>query len=346
MLAFHFLFLLFACVPGFAAEVQWDAFLDTYYAYDLNRPQGRDRAYTTQPARHNEFNVNLALLGVTLEEGDVSARVSLQAGTYVQSNYNPEPTVGEVSGPSLSRHIQDAFINYQLSSDTEVIAGIFPSHIGYESVFSMDNPTYTRSLAADYSPYYQSGAGVRHSFTEKWRLEAYVLNGWQIISEDDGEKALGLALRYEEENYQVSYANYFGTYLRERRHFHDINAVVQLSQRWQLRTLFNWGRHQTTQDWQPFFTTNMQIFFQQTEKQAWSFRVEHYEDHAGVHLVSLNDEPFQVIGYSMGYDRWLSPSVLFRMEWRAHEGAHPIFPTRDNFVRGGQLFVMSLAAKF
>src|SRR5690606_6742924 len=40
--------------------VRFGAFVDGYYAWDFNRPRALDRAYTTQPARHNEFNVNLA----------------------------------------------------------------------------------------------------------------------------------------------------------------------------------------------------------------------------------------------------------------------------------------------
>ena len=36
-------------------------------------------------------------------------------------------------------------------------AGIFFSHIGSESWISRDNPTNTRSLAADFTPYYETG---------------------------------------------------------------------------------------------------------------------------------------------------------------------------------------------
>lgn len=137
----------------------FDGFVDLYYAYDFNEPTNHDREYTTQPARHNEFNANLVMLGVEHQKDDLKARLSFQAGTYVQSNYAAEPLVGSISGGDLSRHIQDAFITYQVSDETSLIAGIFPSHIGYEHVLSINNYTYTRSLAADFSPYFNQESG-------------------------------------------------------------------------------------------------------------------------------------------------------------------------------------------
>ena len=62
-------------------------FVDTYYAFDFNRPSNFDRAYTTQPARHDEFNVNLAFLEAVLPEGpDSPARGRLaRAGAHLRS---------------------------------------------------------------------------------------------------------------------------------------------------------------------------------------------------------------------------------------------------------------------
>ena len=77
------------------------AFVDAYYAWDFNRPGpgNFDRAFTTQPARHEEFNVNLASVEVKLSGEHTRGRVALQAGTAVQSNYAGEPRTGSISGP-------------------------------------------------------------------------------------------------------------------------------------------------------------------------------------------------------------------------------------------------------
>ncbi|MBX9928137.1 MAG: porin [Gemmatimonadaceae bacterium] len=39
--------------------VRIHGFLDAYYAYDATRPADGDRRFVTQPARHDEFNINL-----------------------------------------------------------------------------------------------------------------------------------------------------------------------------------------------------------------------------------------------------------------------------------------------
>ena len=50
-------------------RVTFGAFVDGYFAWDVGRPPSFDRSFaggtpfTTQPARHNEFNVNLAFVG-------------------------------------------------------------------------------------------------------------------------------------------------------------------------------------------------------------------------------------------------------------------------------------------
>lgn len=93
-------------------------FVDAYYGYELNNPGSFDRAFTTQPARHNEFNINLAYVELKLERERVRGRFALQAGTSVQNNYSAEPGRGEISGPSLAQHIQEGYAGYRLAEHT------------------------------------------------------------------------------------------------------------------------------------------------------------------------------------------------------------------------------------
>ncbi len=329
-----------------AQEVKWDAFIDTYYAYDLNRPIDRDRAFTTQPARHNEFNINLALLGVTYEHDKIKGRVSLQSGTYVQSNYSSEPTEGTYSGPEVSRHIQDAFIEYQVGGSSHVIAGVFPSHIGYESVLSIENISYTRSLAADYSPYYQSGVGLVQNLNASWSLEAYVLNGWQNISEDDDNKALGLALRYQSEHFDFNYSNFIGHYQGVKRHFHDLNFTWRSKEWLTIGALLDWGVQDLLGEGKFFSTFNTQAKIRLDDLQSLSLRVERYEDVHGLNIPTGNGRDFSLMGYSIGYNHWLNSQAQFRAEWRyLHNQGGVIFPSQDSVVSENQLFLVSLALK-
>ena len=143
-----------------SVRVTFGGFVDGYYAYDAGRPPQRDRAFaggalfTTQPARHNEFNVNLAFVEAKLDAPRYRGRLAVQFGTSVQSNYSGEPRDGQISGPSVQQYLQEATAGYRIAKTLWVDGGIFFSNMGMESWISRDNPTYTRSLVADYSPYY------------------------------------------------------------------------------------------------------------------------------------------------------------------------------------------------
>ena len=134
------------------------AYVDGYYAWDFNRPPTFDRAYTTQPARHAEFNVNLAFIEAKFPGPSVRGRLAIQFGTSVQANCAGEPHIGHVSGPGLSQFIQEAVVGYQISPTLWIDGGVFFAHTGLEGWITRDNLTYTRSLIAEFSPYYEAGA--------------------------------------------------------------------------------------------------------------------------------------------------------------------------------------------
>ncbi len=64
--------------------------------------------------------------------------------------------------------------------------------MGMESWISRDNPTYTRSLVAEYSPYYQSGVKFTWAPSSRITAQLDVVNGWQNISENNSGKGAGL----------------------------------------------------------------------------------------------------------------------------------------------------------
>ena len=191
---------LFAQAADTTTRVTFGAFVDGYYAWDRGRPTMFDRSFaggapfTTQPARHNEFNVNLAYVEAVVAVPRVRGRVALQAGTSVQANYAAEPTQGTVSGPSLARHLQEAYAGWQLAPRLWLDAGIFYSHMGVESWASKDNPSYTRSLVADYSPYYSAGVRAMWEVVPSLTARFDIVNGWQNVSETNQDKGGGLRL--------------------------------------------------------------------------------------------------------------------------------------------------------
>ncbi|MES2767479.1 MAG: outer membrane beta-barrel protein, partial [Bacteroidota bacterium] len=206
-------------------------FVDSYYAFDFNTPASRDRAYTTQPLRHNEFNLNFAFLDAKYTSEKVRARFALGTGTYMISNYAAEP--------DLLKNIFEANAGFNISGSWWLDGGIFASHIGFESAVSKDNWNYSRSLMADYSPYYESGVKVTGNITDELTGGFFILNGWQNIRENNDDKALGTQLQYKPtKDILLNWSSFIGNEIADTdstspsqlRIFNDFYAQIALTE--------------------------------------------------------------------------------------------------------------------
>lgn len=308
-------------------RIRINGFVDTYYAYDFNRPPEGDRVFTTQAVRHDEFNVNLAWLGVTIERRKVRARAALQAGTSVQVNYAGEPRDGTISGPDVARFIQEAVVGVKLTDAVWVDGGIYYSYLGLESWSSSDNPTYTRSLVADYTPYYLSGAKLTWTVTPRLTAQLHAMNGWQNISENNRSKAIGSRLDYAvSPAVTLSYANFLGNeQIRDApsslRIFNQVMAKGTLPRGTQLQGQVDVGT-QGDSDWYALVLIARQPV---TERLALVGRMERYADPDEVILVTNTRSGFVGNAASVGVDVTIEGGARWRSELRSLRTTNPVF---------------------
>jgi hypothetical protein len=334
-----------------ATTVRFGGFVDTYVAFDGNRPRGIDRAFTTQPARHAEFNLNLAHVEAVLAGPRVRGRVALQAGTSVQANYAGEPALGAYSGGALARHIQEAVVGVRVGDRTWVDGGVFLSHIGSESWVSRDNPTYTRSLIADYSPYYQSGVKLTWQATPTLSVLATVVNGWQIISENNEAKSVGARVDWTPSpRFSLGYYNLFGdeqpdSLPSRQRFFNGVTAKVTPTDRWTLVGTLDVGTQETADGDATWWGGALIARVQATPRVAIVARAEAYEDADQVIIVTGGDA-FRATGASLGIDVAPRAGLLWRSELRALRARDAVFPDRDGQVKGNVVVVTSLGLTF
>ncbi|MCC6246081.1 MAG: porin [Gemmatimonadaceae bacterium] len=347
--------------------VRIGAFVDGYFAWDMGQPRTRDRSFvggapfTTQPARHNEFNINLAYADITVDAPTYRGRFALQAGTSVQANYSGEVTVGEVSGPTLSRMIQEASVGVALTDKLWIDGGIFYSHVGMESWVSRDNLTYTRSLVADYSPYYQSGVKATWTPTSRFVAQVHVINGWQNISETNDGKAAGARLDYlPSSRTTLSAYNLVSDELRGRfRTFQGVGAkhsmgsvtlMGQVDAGTQSRSTVGSG----TAAWYGW-TAIARV--QHRPHVALVVRAEGYHDpdqiivstgRSGVGSPRDDNPALRALGVSLGVDLSRAKRALWRSELRGWHNRLPVFPRAvgDRASEFSAVAVTSLAVTF
>jgi len=340
-----------------AVRVAFGAFVDTYVAYDAGRPRSLDRAFTTQAARHAEFNVNLAHVEATLSAPRVRGRLAVQAGTSVQANYAAEPRVGQTSGGDLSRLLQEAYVGYEVRKGLWVDAGIFFSNAGLEGWLSRDNATYTRSLVADYSPYYSSGVRATWQATPSLTVRADLVNGWQNASESNEDKAVGARLDYAFG--QTAILSWYGLAGNEPgarlRLFNGVGVKLRLPHELQFLAQADIGRQEAADSagraiaprtWAGAMAT---LQWAMTPRTALVARTEWYADEHQVLVSTGTTNPLRATGASFGLDRQLSRVLAWRTEVRALVNRDPVFADRrtaTGLARNNVVAVTALALSF
>lgn len=339
-------------------KVTFGAFVDAAYAYDRNTPTSRDRAFTTQPARHNEFNVNLAFVEANVTGPRVRGRLALQAGTSVQSNYAAEPQQGSVSGPELARLLQEAYVGYQVTPSLWVDGGVFFSNMGMEGWVSRDNPVYTRSLVADFSPYYSTGVRATWQATPRLTARLDVVNGWQNISESNDDKSVGVRLDFAATaNTGLSYYGYAGNEPGARlRLFNGVGIKSRLADKLDVMAQLDAGA-QDRADSTSNSSSGRSTWYGGmligrlwvTPRWAVTGRVERYADTDQVIIVTGSADPFRANSVSLGVDVRPEARVLWRSEVRAYQADRAVFPDRRaarGVGKGNGVLVTSLALTF
>lgn len=318
------------CLPAQDADttprLTFGAFVDGYYAYDFSRPAERVRAFTTQAARHNEFNLNLAHVSAQYTGPATRARLALQAGTSVQVNYSFEPR--EVAGQTnYLPLVQEAYAGVAVAPTLWIDGGIFFSHIGSESWISIDNPTYTRSLPSEFAPYYQAGVRATWNATPALTAQLNVINGWQVVAENNESKAAGVRLDWvASPALTLSYSNFAGREPRADtgeeglRLLNDVSARFTPSQRTTVIGTFDVG----TQEGDTWLAGSLLGRVWVTPGVGITARVERFDDEAGVIAPGL-----RTWAASAGLDVARGPA-MWRTEARFFSADEEIFPSPDD----------------
>jgi hypothetical protein len=288
-----------------------------------------------------------------LEAPSVRGRLALQAGTSVQSNYSGEPRNGTTSGPELARIIQEAVVGVKIADNVWVDGGIFFSHIGMEGFISRDNPIYTRSLVADYSPYYESGAKLTWQAPASVSATIVAINGWQNISETNSAKSVGARVDYAATpRTTVSYYNYLGDEApdsaanRQVRFYNGIGVKSTIGERILLTAEADYGVQELANgsrnaDWWGGMLIGR---YQMTTSAAIVARLERYTDPDQVIVPTSTPNGLNTNGVSIGVDVVPQSRVLWRTELRGYQNQTAVFPKRDSGPSKDDLFIVTSMA--
>lgn len=301
----------------------------------------------------------MGFIEARINDSRLRGRFALQAGTSVQSNYAGEPQNGAVSGPEVARFNQEARLGYKLNASTWFDAGIFFAHVGAESWISKENLSLTRSLVADFSPYYLSGAKVSHAFNENWSFQFVVANGWQIISESNTDKTLGTSVQFEDSGFLVSYNTLAGYEVSpplnnvvrkgEFRHYHNLilKNVKAENFEWSCELDIGFQKKPIGRGLSQWTGMSLQGRWKASANTKISARFETFKDLDQVVINTKQSRGLEAIGGSLGLDQDLAGGLPWKNELRYLGATSALFPKSTSALSSNNwLMTTSLALNF
>lgn len=163
----------------------FSGYVDTNYVYNFNKPLSGTNALRSFDAKDNNI-FSTAQLGV-------SGQLNDQTGYLVKflAGSDAAAITSGGAGGADDFDIQEAFLTYACpTTKINLKAGKFVTLQGIELIESKDNPTISRGyLFGLAEPFTHAGALATRSFG-KLELGAGVVNGWDIVSDNNKSKTL------------------------------------------------------------------------------------------------------------------------------------------------------------
>jgi hypothetical protein len=327
-------------------------YLETYYTYDFGMPIDNTRpTFVYSFNRHNEVNINLGFIKAAYETENVRSNLAFMTGTYANSNLANE--VG------VLKNIFEANVGVKISKSLNlwVDAGVFASHIGFECAIGKDCWNLTRSILADNSPYYESGAKISYtSNNEKWFFSGLLLNGWQRINRIDGQTmpAFGHQIIYKPSskiilNSSSFVGNTLPDSLKQMRYFHNFYGQFMLNNKFSILVGFDIGLQQKAKesnDYNSWYSPVLIVKYTPNQKTSIAARGEYYSDANGVIIPTNTPNGFQTFGYSLNLDKNIASNVVWRMEGRSFLSKDFIFTNNKKDSDANYFLTTALAINF
>lgn len=334
-------------------SLSWSGYAEVYYLYNFNYPASHDQpSFIYSYNRCNEVNLNIGYIKANYASTNTRATLSLMTGTYATANLAAEP--------SALRILFEGNIGVKLSHTKNIWldAGVFPSHIGFESAIGKDCWNLTRSILAENSPYYESGARVGYtSHNEKWYVAGMILNGWQRIKKLDGNStpSFGTQVTWKPAgNIAFNSSTYIGSdqpdSIRKWRYFHNLYGIFNLNAKWATIIGFDVGAEQkqkASKAYNVWYSPVVIIKYTLDKKISLSARAEYYRDKNGVIVYTGTMHGFQTSGISLNVDYAIRENVLWRIEARSLQSMDSIFAKGNSqFVKSSSWLTTSLSIAF
>jgi Putative beta-barrel porin-2, OmpL-like. bbp2 len=295
-------------------------YIDTYFMYDFSRPAGKEKPYFVSSARHNEMTINLAYIDLKYTSQSVRGRFVPALGSYINANYANED--------GALKYVIEASAGVKLFKNKEiwVDAGVFGSPYTNESAISKDHLCYSRSFAPEYVPYYLSGVKISVPLSPKINAFLYLLNGWQLIKDNNDSKSIGTQIEYRPNAHLlINWNTYIGNEKSDlrpdfgNRYFSDIFLIYNKGKFSATSCVYAGIQEQIIMAEKEnlfWWNANAIVRYQIKPKLALAGRLEYFKDTKGVQIQAITGKAFETASSTLGLHLSPADNMLIRFELR------------------------------
>ncbi len=173
---------------------------DVTYTYDFNKPKDDSISGSSEIFRSNEIQLEQLGVGGDFHYDNVRARLMTQFGMYSETTprNDPSPAKGQWDLDTAYRYLAEAYGGYHINAldGINIDAGIFLSYIGLFSYYNFDNWAYQPSYVSSNTPWFFDGMRIQIFPTPHFKVEPWIINGWQSYGSANSRKGLGGQIKW------------------------------------------------------------------------------------------------------------------------------------------------------
>ena len=170
-------------ILNYFKNFKFSTYVDAYYSYDSDKDKSLRQLSSISPYR-DEFRLNIAQLSLKYNTEKIRGTFTMHFGDIPRVNW-----------PGNNQYVQEANVGFSPYKNLWIDAGYFLTHIGCEGI-PKNNYFSSFSLQSYYEPFYQSGVKISYDFSEKFTACLHVLNGYNLLDDNNKNKSVGLQLTY------------------------------------------------------------------------------------------------------------------------------------------------------
>lgn len=167
-----------------AGDWHYGAYIDLSYSANFNRSDPHPWRSKATTYRLSEFSPNMGMFYLR-KDVKPDSRWGFELGGHAGYDTDLQvPAESRLGGADVLRYLSRANVSYlaAVGNGLKVTAGLMNSFIGYESLYAKDNPNYTRSWIADYSPYFLIGAGATYPVDDNIDAGFYLVTDYNYLA--------------------------------------------------------------------------------------------------------------------------------------------------------------------